>query len=52
MGTLYERSNDNKNAIAQFKIALDYYKTLPQTYTVQMNVQSVQAEIQALEKNP
>jgi tetratricopeptide (TPR) repeat protein len=52
MASLYERANDSKNAIAQFNIAITYYKTLPQTDTVKINIAAAQSEIHALEKQP
>jgi hypothetical protein len=48
MGTYYERTGDNANAIKQYKIALSYNKSLPKSSTNDARIKSLEARIKSL----
>lgn len=48
MATLYERSDQNDKALAQFKIALKYLQSRPQDMQTKMDIEAVKSEINTL----
>ncbi len=49
MATWYDRSGDKAHALEQYKIALSYYQSLPQTMDTNMVIPNIQSSIQTLE---
>jgi predicted negative regulator of RcsB-dependent stress response len=49
MGALYEQVEDTADALAQYKLAIDYYRSLPPTSTTSALIQSLQTTVSQLE---
>lgn len=49
LGTLYERKGDKANALAQYKLALEYYESQPEDLDRNIRVENLKAVIAALE---